>query len=274
MLAGCSAASGTNGEPHPGQQITATPLSSAPSTPQPRILTGYSTATANLDGLSDRQRRRHSYLRERRWRRRHLSVWQTQHIRPLPQCLPSAEQASILMYYTAAVSKETRPRSCDCVTTSTALHHYPPAPLPLTLSISPLQLSLSLSLSGCHRGAGDDEQLNGSSSCQSWKVGGGCFTHSHCGKACNAPIAPCTSPPNSVTYISGSLSKIPKKKLKKKIPSFHLTGCAHLQPPWGQQLTEGPTARLPPVARRSQFQQVRDQSLQCAKAPAGAGCVC
>lgn len=93
------AAPGTNDKPHPGQQITA-----APSTPARRPPT---TAVANLDGLPDRRRRRRSYLRERR-RRRHLSVWETQHIRPLPQCLPSAEQASILMYYTAAVSKETQ----------------------------------------------------------------------------------------------------------------------------------------------------------------------
>lgn len=82
---------------------------SHPPSPPPRILTSHSTAIANLDELPDRERRRRSYLRERRWRRRHLSVWETQHIRPLPQRLPSAEQASILMYYTAAVSKETRP---------------------------------------------------------------------------------------------------------------------------------------------------------------------
>lgn len=98
------AAPGTNDEPHPGQQITATPPTPAPARRPP------TTAIANLDGLPDRRRRRRSYLREqRRQRRRHLSVWETQRIRPLPQRLPSAEQASILMYYTAAVSKETQP---------------------------------------------------------------------------------------------------------------------------------------------------------------------
>lgn len=75
--------------------------------PPPTTTTGHSTAIANLDGFPDRQRRRHSYLREQR-RRRHPSVWETQHIRPLPQRLPSTERAIILMYYTAAVSKETR----------------------------------------------------------------------------------------------------------------------------------------------------------------------
>lgn len=58
------------------------------------------------------------------------------------------------------------------------------------------------------------------------------------------------------------------------LPYLHLPGYAHLQPPRGQQLTEGPTVRLPPVARRSEFQRVRDQSLQCAMAPRSALAAC
>lgn len=50
---------------------------------------------------------------------------------PDAYCLPSTEQASISMYYTAAVSKETQP-SHDFVTRS-----LPPPPSSLALSLSP-----------------------------------------------------------------------------------------------------------------------------------------